>query len=133
MKTFLTLLILCAVCAGGRAAIVLSDSFIYTNGVLTNASAGKWQRTSGGANEVNVTNGVVELTRSETEDVAATLSVSFPSSSGAIYAKFSLTVLTPAGTVGGNYFAHFDGGATRARVFAVTNGAAPGTSSGRRI
>lgn len=127
MKTFLTLLVLCTFTVGTRAAIVLSDNFNYTNGVLTNASSGKWRHTSGGANEVNVNTGQVELTRSETEDVASSLAVSYSAGSGVtLYSKFSVTVLTPPAGANGNYFAHLDGASARARVFVVTNGAAVG-------
>src|SRR5882724_8698069 len=127
MKTFLSLLILCAACTSANAAIILSDNFTYTNGVLTNASAGKWRHTSGGTDEVNVDTGRVELTRSETEDVAASLAVSYAASGGAtLYSKFTVFVFSPPAGANGNYFAHLDGGSARARVFAVTNGAAVG-------
>jgi hypothetical protein len=126
MKPIISALILCAACAA-RAAIVLSDTFTYPDGALTNASPGKWRHTSGGMDEVNVTNATVELTRSETEDVEASLGVSYSASSGTtLYARFSLHVLAPPAGANGNYFAHFAGSSTRARVFVVTNGAAAG-------
>lgn len=101
----------------------MSDSFTYPDGALTNESAGKWRHTSGGFAEVNVAGERVELTGAESEDVEASLSVSQSSSSGAIvYAKFSLTVLTPPTDVDGGYFAGLSG---RARVFAMK-----GTRSG---
>ena len=127
MKTFLSLLMLGGMCAGANATLVLSDSFTYANGVLTNVSAGQWRHTSGGLDEVNVSNGAVELTRSETEDVASSLAVSYLASSGtALYSRFTVLVLAPPTSANGNYFAHLDGGSARARVFAVTNGAAAG-------
>ncbi len=127
MKTLLSLLFVCSACLNLRAAIVLSDTFPYTNGVLTNASAGKWRHTTGGTDEVNVTNGLVELTRTETEDVASSLAVSYPASSGTtLYSRFTVYVLSPPNGASGNYFAHLDGTSARARVFVVTNGAAVG-------
>ena len=127
MKTLLSLLILCAVGAGANAAIILNDHFAYSDGVLTNVSAGQWRHTTGGADQVNVDAGRVELTRSETEDVQASLAISYSASSGAtLYSRFSVFVLSPPGGANGNYFAHLDGGGARARVFVVTNGAAAG-------
>ena len=127
MKTLASLLIVFAACATANAAILLRDNFTYADGALTNVSAGKWRHSSGGADEVNVTNEVVELTRSETEDVDSALAVSYSAGSGAtLYAKFSLLALSLPAGANGNYFAHFAGASARARVFAVTNGAAAG-------
>src|SRR5258708_5386041 len=107
MKVLLFSLVLCGACASASADIVLSDIFNYPDGALTNVSAGKWRHTSGGADEVNVTNGVVELTRSETEDADASLAASYSASSGAaLYARFSLFVFSPPAGANGNYFAH---------------------------
>jgi hypothetical protein len=120
MKTFLAVVLLCATGARVWGGILLSDSFTYPNGVVTNVSAGKWRHASGGFAEVNVEGERVELTGAESEDVEASLSVSYSSISGAnLFAKFSVTVLTPPTDVDGGYFASFAGGSGRARVFAV--------------
>ncbi|HMJ88886.1 MAG TPA: hypothetical protein VK530_03675, partial [Candidatus Acidoferrum sp.] len=119
--------LLCYAALSSPAAIVLTDTFSYSDGVLTNVSNLKWRHTSGGAEEVNVASGGVELTRSETEDVDAALTPTFSASSAAaLYARFSITVLSPPAGANGNYFAHFAGTSARARVFVITNGAAAG-------
>lgn len=127
MKTILLLLSLITACASANATLLLTDTFTYTNGALTNVSAGKWRHTSGSTDDVNVVNGTVELNRSDSEDVDAALATSFPANSSTVlYAKFSIFVLSPSGAANGNYFAHVGGASARARVFAVTNGAAAG-------
>jgi hypothetical protein len=109
------------------AALLVSDSFTYPDGVLTNVSSGKWRHASGGIDEVNVTAGSVELTRSETGDVDVPLGTTFAGSSAAtLYARFTIKVLALPGGANGNYFAHFAGASSRARIFVTTNGAAAG-------
>ena len=126
MKTLLCSLLLATV-SDAMAAILVTDSFAYSDGVLTNVSNGAWRHASGGVDQVDVEGGRVTLSRSETEDVEASLSTSYPASSGAVlYTRFSLFVLSPPAGANGNYFAHLDGGSARARVFVVTNGAATG-------
>src|SRR6185503_5731046 len=99
---------------------LLSDSFTYPNGVVTNVSAGKWRHASGGFAEVNVEAERVALTGAESEDVDASLLVSYSSASGVnLFAKFSVTVLAPPTDVEGAYFASFAGCSGRARVFAM--------------
>ncbi len=123
MKTFLSVLLWCAALARINGGVLLSESFTYANGVLTNESAGKWRHVSGGFSEVNVEAERVELTGAESEDVEASLSVSQSSSSAAIiYSRFSLVVLQPPTDANGGYFAGVSG---RARVFAMK-----GTKSG---
>ncbi|HWN93396.1 MAG TPA: hypothetical protein VNT99_00045 [Methylomirabilota bacterium] len=128
MKTLtLSSILLCAIMANVNAAILLSDNFTYADGVLTNVSSGKWRHTSGGADQVNVVSEQVELTRSETEDVAASLATAYSASSPAVlYVKFNVTVSTLPLGANGNYFAHLDGGSARARIFVTTNAALPG-------
>src|SRR5436190_14500187 len=88
MKIFLTAVLVCAAYTRVCGGVLLSESFSYPDGVLTNVSAGKWRHSSGGFAEVNVEGERVELTGAESEDVEASLSASFSSSSGAIlYAK----------------------------------------------
>ena len=120
----LILLVLCSAMLNASAAILLSDTFPYPDGVLTNVSSGKWRHTSGGADQVNVSAGAAELTRAETEDVSASLATAFAASSPAVlYVKFKATVTALPLGANGNYFAHLDGGSARARIFVTTNAA----------
>ncbi len=126
MKSLL-FLILAASVINTTAAILLSDNFTYADGVLTNVSSGKWRHTSGGVDQVNVASGNVELTRSETEDVAASLATSYSASSPVmLFVKFTANLSALPLGANGNYFAHLDGGSARARIFVTTNAVLPG-------
>lgn len=127
MKTFLYSIALWGGIVTAHSAILLQESFSYPDGTLTNVSGGAWRHAAGGTDQVDVQAETVELTRSETEDVDAALRQSFPAASGGvIYTRLRVRVLVPPAGANGNYFAHLDGGGARARLFVLTNGAAPG-------
>lgn len=129
MKIIPLIALAVVLCSGAQAAIVLADSFPYADGSLTNVSNIKWRNAGGVLNQVNVTAGRVELTAGESEDVDALLAGGpFTTAGGTVlYAKFTLNYSAlPTGSQG-DYCAHFIGtSANRARLFATTNGAAPG-------
>jgi hypothetical protein len=111
--------------------VLFYDPFNYGNGSLLTNSGFLWDHRSGtSAGECQVTNGALQVTAAQTEDLSGML-VGAPylkSSNTVLYAAFKLTALTlPKSTA--DYFAHFGSGATyRGRIYvsAPTN-AAPGS------
>ena len=108
---------------------IFSDTFTYPDGSLNAQSSFTWNTTSGSNGQMQVSSGKVILSGTNTEDVAAFLGInSYPPHQGWIlYASFTVDFKRrPLNT--GNYFAHFRnvGNGFGARVFSVTNGAAPG-------
>jgi hypothetical protein len=123
--------------AGGRAAqtaFVLSvvpvsttlwwETFGYADGPLVENAAGLWQTHGGTTGQVQVLEGRVRLSSGQTEDVHVLLPDGVIST-GSIYLGFD--VRFSALPTGGEYFAHLNhASGFRARIFAGTNGAAPG-------
>ncbi len=123
------LFVLLLACCPLQSAILLEDFFNYPDGPIVSVSAGKWTTHSGTTGQVDVASGRVVLTGSETEDVSALLAGQPYDSAGAtnqLYTSFIVRFTTlPAGA--GSYLAHFRdpaGSGFRARVWALTNGAA---------
>lgn len=119
-----------------HAAVLLRETFSYPNGPLTSVSGGAWVQHSGSTPEqVNVTGGAAQLTSSETEDVnRALVGQPYPRAyptNGAnkvFYARLTAR-FTALPTAGGAWFASFkdtSSGGFRARIFALTSGAAAG-------
>ncbi|MDW8308731.1 MAG: hypothetical protein RMK20_05085, partial [Verrucomicrobiales bacterium] len=112
--------------------LVLGDDFSYPDGSVITNSGFFWNNHSGTTGQLQVVNGRLELLGTQTEDVSAFLT-NFPyaASGGYVfYARFVVNYKTlPTASGVGEYFAHFKSFTTdfRARVFATTNGAAPGT------
>ncbi|MFZ1072812.1 MAG: immunoglobulin domain-containing protein [Verrucomicrobiia bacterium] len=113
------------------ASLLLSDSFSYPDGPLVTVSSNVWAHHSGSVTgEVAVVSGRVLLNEANTEDVSALLAGQPYPASGAtnvFYASFTVRFsVLPAN--GGAYFVHFKDASTgfRARVWALTGGAAPG-------
>ena len=114
------------------AALLLNDSFSYPDGPLVTVSAGVWAHHSGSVTgEVAVASGRVLLNETHSEDVSALLAGQPYEASGAtnvFYASFTVKFTSlPSG--GGAYFAHFKNSSAtgfRARIWALTGGAAPG-------
>ena len=115
------------------AALLLGDSFDYSDGPLVTATASPWTTCSGTSGQVMVMSGRIFLSKSNTEDVHATLAGQpYTASSNAIlYVSFTVNYASlPSSS--GSYFAEFKNGGTgyRARIFAQTAGA---TSDAFRI
>jgi len=111
------------------AALLLDDSFSYSDGPLVTVSGGVWAHHSGSAGEVMVSSGRVFLSEANTEDVNASLAGQpYPASgtTNVFYASFTVK-FTSLPNGGGTYFAHFKNSSTtfRARIWALTGGAAP--------
>jgi endonuclease/exonuclease/phosphatase family metal-dependent hydrolase len=113
------------------AALLLNDSFSYSDGPLVTVSGGVWMHHSGSVNgEVTVTSGRVFLNEANTEDVNALLAGQPYAPSGTtnvFYASFTVK-FTSLPSSGGAYFAHFKDSSSgfRARIWALTSGAATG-------
>jgi endonuclease/exonuclease/phosphatase family metal-dependent hydrolase len=115
------------------AALLLNDTFSYSNGPLVTVSGGVWVHHSpsgSGTGEVAVASGRVLLNEANAEDVNALLAGQpYPSSgtTNVFYASFTVKFTSLPGG-GGAYFAHFKNSSTtfRARIWALTGGAAPG-------
>ncbi len=111
------------------AALLLNDTFSYSDGPLVTVSGGVWAHHSGSAGEVMVSSGRVFLSEANTEDVNASLAGQpYPASgtTNVFYASFTVK-FTSLPSSGGTYFAHFKNSSTtfRARIWALTGGAAP--------
>ena len=114
-----------------EAVVLFSDSFDYPDSALVTVSTNLWSHHSGSVTgEVLVASDRVLLSEANTEDVHALLTGQPYTDSGTtniFYAGFKVRFTTlPAG--GGAYFTHFkdSGNGFRARVWALTGGAAPG-------
>ncbi|MFN3410399.1 MAG: hypothetical protein ACK45B_15510 [Limisphaerales bacterium] len=124
-KILLTLTAALGLAGAANSAVLLNESFSYSDGNLTTVSSGAWSAHSGAGNgPVQVIGNKIQLVTTAAEDVNRSIGVSYSNQN--LYASFkmNLTVLPSATT----YFAHFLQNATtfRCRVWAITNGAAPG-------
>src|ERR1051325_2013971 len=112
------------------AAVLLSESFDYTNGPLVTVSAGKWVTHSGTIGQLDVISGRADLQVPETEDVNASLAGQpYPATTNVVlYASF-IANYTSLPSPGGQYFAHFKDTTTsnfRAKISGLTSGAGAG-------
>ena len=109
-----------------RAQLVVADSFDYPDGPIEMVSGSVWETNYQPSNTVDVIGRRLFLTQSETGSVRIT----FPAqiSTGRLYARFRVT-FTELPSASGNLFAFFRQSGVdnlRARVWARTDGAAPG-------
>ncbi|MEJ5239237.1 MAG: hypothetical protein WHT82_12815 [Limisphaera sp.] len=111
---------------------VLADPFDYPDGPLIESSGGFWSTHSGTTGQLQVVQGRVLLTRTQTEDVSAAFT-NFLQAVGqgiVLFTSFKLNLTSLPTGANGDYFAHFRDIGTinyRGRIFVTTNGAAPGT------
>lgn len=113
--------------------VVLNDNFTYDgSGAIDLLSGGFWQTHSGTAGQMQVGAGVVTVDGvNNSEDVNAPLiGQPYTTNSGAVlYSRYVVNYTTLPGTAGA-YFGHFKDNTIYgfiARVWAFTNGAAPGS------
>jgi len=113
--------------------LLFADPFLYSDFAQPNAlylaSGSPWQTASGTAFQMQVTNGWVHLTRSDSEDLAVPLRNGPFSPANAVVFYTSLQVrFSELPSRSGSYFLHFKDTATgilfRGRVFASTTDAA---------
>ena len=86
-KYLIPLLAALAAAPSARAALVLDEPFAYADGPLTTVSSGSWSNHSGTALQVDVAGEKVNLSQTETEDVARGLSGA-PYNGPTLYASF---------------------------------------------
>ncbi len=108
-----------------QAQLIYADSFNYPDGPLVGALGSPWVNNYPPTNETSVASERLLLTQARQESVR----VDFPSvGSGLLFARMAVNFSAlPEGT--GNFFAFFRVGNTdnlRCRIWASTNGAAPG-------
>lgn len=111
-----------------RGDTVLVEPFAYPDGFLEELSLGKWTGHSGTALQVDVLEERLQLTSAESQDVNARLAGEPFTATGtpALYARFSVR-FTRLPTAAGGYFAHFNSGTFRGRVWALASPIAPET------
>jgi hypothetical protein len=125
-----------------QLGLVLGDTFSYPDGVVSAVSGGFWApHSSADSNDCYVVNNQLVVSSTNAMDVHAAWSNSlyFVASGGDVppqgfagvilYSKFTVNFAKLPSGSGGDYFAHYKDLGTsnfRARIFALTNGAAPG-------
>lgn len=131
-KCCLGVLVLSAFRFSTHAAVLLSDSFDYSDGSLVTVSASKWTNHSGTLGELNVVAGRAFVTQADGEDLGAPLAglPYGPATNALLYAGFTINFTNaPAPTAAGGYFAHFKaagGSGFCGKIFATTNGVPAG-------
>lgn len=124
-KSCFGVLILAVSLTTTRAAVLLSDSFDYSDGSLVTNSVGKWTNHSGTLGELKVISGRAFVTQNNLEDVGSSLAGQPYGSTTNIllYAGFTINFTNSPSGVGG-YFAHFKAAGASGfcgKVFATTN------------
>lgn len=105
---------------------VLVEPFAHPDGFLEELSLGKWTGHSGTALQVDVLGERLQLTSAESQDVNARLAGEPFTAAGtpALYARFKVRFSRLPAAAGG-YFAHFNSGTFRGRVWALASPVAP--------
>lgn len=130
MKRLLPYFISICFALNGKADIVFSDGFTYSDGTLVGATGSPWVAHSGaGSGPVQAINGEIELSRSQSEDVDVALPGGPFATSGtvtALYASFKVK-FADLPSAGGSYFAHLNNSSSHCRIWASSTGAADGS------
>ena len=131
MQTGVVLLGLMLFASKLQSALILSDTFSYPDGPITNQVGSPWVTHSSNSTneEILVTGGRAYLSSTRGDDVHASLTNQPYTPGSGVVLYFSLNVnFSASPTESGSYFAHFkDGGnGYRARVWASTSGAPAG-------
>lgn len=135
MKTLLSLVVLFGALGIAHGYLLVEDSFNYPNGCVTAVSGGLWVAHSQPGNGcVAVSGGKLKVDFWNSEDVSIALpgapyNTANNQSVTSLYSSFTLIGERLPNEPWGTYFAHFkDSGPIffRCRVWAMTNGAAPG-------
>ena len=114
--------------------MLLSESFDYQSGPVTNVSSGKWKHTSGSSDELNVFEGQLDLNETQSEDIMIDIPVSgsvetISNTAYEVFVGMDLFVAkAPQGE--GNYWAHFRGNTSstfKGRLFSRAVNPAEGT------
>jgi len=110
------------------AGVIFYEPFTYANGSILTNSGFLWNNRSGTLGECETTNGQLQITATQTEDLSGPL-IGGPyarSNSFVLYAAFKVTLLVLPRSAPG-LVAHFANGSTlRGRVYAGTTNAAAG-------
>ncbi len=102
--------------------MLLSDTFSYADGAITNVSAGVWVEHSSGAS-CQVVSGQAQVSSTAAEDVHSAL-IGQAFTTGTLYASFTVKCVTLPNAAG-SFFAHFNGSSNfRGVVWASTANAA---------
>ncbi len=114
--------------------MLLSESFDYESGPVTDVSSGKWKHTSGNSSEMNIFAGQLDLNEIQSEDVMIDIPVfgaveTFSNTEYEYFVGMDLFVAkAPQGE--GNYWAHFRGNTSstfKGRLFSRAVNPAEGT------
>jgi hypothetical protein len=110
------------------ATTLLYETFNYPSGSLVTNSVNFWSAHDGVVGQTQVGSGGIAVAFFQSEDLHAPL-LNGPYGAGSgvtLYASFQM-VFSSVPLAGGQYFAHFGSTSFRARIFATTENAAPGT------
>lgn len=116
--------------AGAAASVLLYEPFNHANGPLVTVSDGAWSTHSGVAGQLEVLSARATVTASQTEDVNSLIAGQpyLATTNTILYASFTVS-FNALPSSSGEYFAHFKDETPmnfRARIFALTSGAATG-------
>jgi hypothetical protein len=106
--------------------VLLCETFSYADGSLFTNSAFFWDNHGGIVGQLPVNSGEIQVTFAQSEDVdAPLLGAPWTPDSAILYASFKVN-FSALPLSGGGYFAHYNSGTFRCRIFTTTADAAEG-------